>query len=214
MTALNESPPERSLLAAKTGLPTSTSCRRPRTGQPGRAKQEGRREEARPKLATRTGLLSVPHAILTPEVGTSEGGRVATGRPRKDPRDPVLIMRDAGLEPLEPYPGSDKPWRCRHQACGREVSPRLGNIAAGRQGGCRYCAGTASIPPEAAVALMRSAGLEPLEPYPGATPPWRCRHVPCGREVKPRYSYIKRGGDRADGARRTRRSIRTRPPRS
>lgn len=29
---------------------------------------------------------------------------MATGRPRKDPRDPVLIMRDAGLEPLEPCP--------------------------------------------------------------------------------------------------------------
>ncbi|PKW06256.1 hypothetical protein SAMN05428944_6701 [Streptomyces sp. 1222.5] len=120
---------------------------------------------------------------------------MATGRPRKDPRDPVLILRDAGLEPLEPYPGSDKPWRCRHEACGREVSPRLGNIAAGAG---RAAAGTAQarlrIPPEEAVALMRSAGLEPLEPYPGATSPWRCRHVPCGREVKSRYSYIKRGG--------------------
>lgn len=103
-------------------------------------------------------------------------------------------MRDAGLEPLEPCPGSDKPWRCRHEACGREVTPRLGNIAAGRQGGCRYCSGTAPIPPEEAVALMRSAGLEPLELYPTATPPWRCRHVPCGREVKERYSYIRRGG--------------------
>lgn len=119
---------------------------------------------------------------------------MATGRPRKDPRDPVLTMRDAGLEPLKPYPGSDKPWRCRNEACGSEVTPRLGDIAAGRQGGCGYCSGTAPIPPEEAVALMRSAGLEPLEPYPGATLPGLCRHVSCGREVKPRCSYTRRGG--------------------
>lgn len=46
-----------------------------------------------------------------------------TGRPRKDPREPEEIMRAAGLEPLEPYPGSAAPWRCRHTACGREAPP-------------------------------------------------------------------------------------------
>ncbi|MER5689691.1 hypothetical protein [Streptomyces sp. NPDC002205] len=114
------------------------------------------------------------------------------GRPRKDLRDPVVIMRGAGFEPLEPYPGSGAPWRCRHEVCGREVTPRLGNISSARQSGCRYCAGTAPIPPQEAEALMRAAGLEPLEPYPGSTSHWRCRHEACGREVKARYSNVKR----------------------
>ncbi|MCW2901483.1 MAG: hypothetical protein JWO67_3748 [Streptosporangiaceae bacterium] len=71
---------------------------------------------------------------------------MAVGGPRKDPRDPVVIMREAGFEPLEPYPGASTPWRSRHEACGREVTPRLGNISSG-QGGCRFCAGTAPTGP-------------------------------------------------------------------
>ncbi|MCT9084829.1 hypothetical protein N4G65_51170, partial [Streptomyces fulvoviolaceus] len=58
--------------------------------------------------------------------------------PRKDPRDPVLIMRDAELEPLEPYATSVTAWRCRCTTCGNEVSPTLMKIRTG--GGCRFCA--------------------------------------------------------------------------
>lgn len=137
--------------------------------------------------------MSVADGILSLGVDVLMGDQVAAGRPRKDPRDPAVIMQAAGFEPLEPYPGSGTPWRCRHDVCGREVTPRLGNISSGRQGGCRYCAGKAPIPPEEAAALMRAAGLEPLDPYPGAMSHWRCRHQACGREVKARYSNVKRG---------------------
>lgn len=51
--------------------------------------------------------------------------------------DAHAIMTAQGLEPLEPYGGSSKPWRCRHR-CGRIVTPTLSNVAAGR-GVCRYC---------------------------------------------------------------------------
>lgn len=57
---------------------------------------------------------------------TLESGELdlaGSGRPRKDPRQAEEIMRAAGLEPLEPYRGSSAPWRCRHTACGREVTP-------------------------------------------------------------------------------------------
>jgi len=101
-------------------------------------------------------------------------------------------MRAAGLEPLEPYPGTAVPWRCRHLTCGREITPRLGGIAGG-SGPCRHCAGTAPLDPEQAAAVMRAAGLEPLEPYPGSSAPWRCRHLACGREVTPRHAHIRRG---------------------
>jgi DNA-directed RNA polymerase subunit RPC12/RpoP len=53
-------------------------------------------------------------------------------------------MRAAGLEPLAPYPGILKPWRCRCATCGREVNPPLASIRH-RGGGCRYCAGRAIV---------------------------------------------------------------------
>ena len=46
-------------------------------------------------------------------------------------------MNAAGLEPLEPYPGSNKPWLYRH-SCGKTVTPTMGNVSTGR-GICRYC---------------------------------------------------------------------------
>ena len=55
----------------------------------------------------------------------------------KDARE---LMTAAGVTPLEPYPGSKIPWRCRCDACGREVTPRHSSIKQGR-GGCIYCAG-------------------------------------------------------------------------
>jgi hypothetical protein len=51
--------------------------------------------------------------------------------------DAVAVMVAAGLAPLEPYPGSNRPWRCLH-ACGKEVTPTLGNVKQGN-GICRYC---------------------------------------------------------------------------
>ncbi|WP_369228561.1 hypothetical protein AB5J52_48840 (plasmid) [Streptomyces sp. R39] len=48
-------------------------------------------------------------------------------------------MNAAALQPLEPYPGYNNPWRCIHTPCGNEVRPRLASIRAG-QGGCTHCA--------------------------------------------------------------------------
>lgn len=107
-------------------------------------------------------------------------------------------FRGLGLEPLEPWPGSSsKAWRATHLACGRVVSPRLGNVVAG-QGPCRECGQEATHSAlrkdhDDASALMRDAGLEPIEPFPGVDRPWHCRHLPCGREVAPTYTNVKRG---------------------
>lgn len=55
-----------------------------------------------------------------------------------DPEAAATTMREAGLEPLEPFDDEDKPWRCRCMVCSRVVTPRLSSISAG--GGCKYCA--------------------------------------------------------------------------
>jgi hypothetical protein len=44
---------------------------------------------------------------------------------------------------------------------------------------------------EEAEAVMRKCDLEPLDPYPGFGEKWRSRHIVCGREVSPRFSYVK-----------------------
>ena len=51
----------------------------------------------------------------------------------------VEVMRDAGLEPLGPFPGAVTKWPCICMSCGRQVQPKYNNIQQGG-GGCRYCA--------------------------------------------------------------------------
>lgn len=53
--------------------------------------------------------------------------------------DARAAMLDAGLEPLDPYPGIMNPWRAVCLGCGQHVSPALHNIRSG-QGGCTHCA--------------------------------------------------------------------------
>jgi recombinational DNA repair protein (RecF pathway) len=49
------------------------------------------------------------------------------------------------------------------------------------------------ISEEFAIALMRKAGLEPIEPYVDSKQPWLCTHMSCGRQVSPTYNAIQRG---------------------
>jgi recombinational DNA repair protein (RecF pathway) len=102
------------------------------------------------------------------------------------------LMREAGLEPVDGFPGSHEPWLCRCVVCGEEVSPSYGNIKGGATKGCAYCAGK-MVKPEAAVHVMRAAGLEPLVEYPGALAPWLCRCKKCDEEVQPRYNNVQQG---------------------
>jgi hypothetical protein len=102
------------------------------------------------------------------------------------------IMRAAALEPLVPYPGALKPWKCRHIPCGKVVEPSLHSIQRG-QGGCGHCAGNARLDPGAAAEVMRAAGIEPLVPYRSVMTPWRCRCLRCGEIIKPTLNNIKRG---------------------
>jgi hypothetical protein len=113
-----------------------------------------------------------------------------------DPVDAVAVMRAAGFTPLEAYPGAAEPWPCVCDRCGLEVKPRYANVSNGA--GCRYCAAETAgqsvrLDSETAAELMRSAGVNPLEPYPGAGETWRCRCMTCGREVTPRYTDVRRG---------------------
>jgi DNA-directed RNA polymerase subunit N (RpoN/RPB10) len=67
-------------------------------------------------------------------------------------------MREAGLEPVDDFPGSHEPWPCRCVVCGEVVSPTYGNIKGGATKGCGYCAGKI-VKPEATAHMMRKAAL-------------------------------------------------------
>lgn len=56
-----------------------------------------------------------------------------------DVEDAINIMQNAGLKPLDPYPGALDRWKCECQKCGKIVTPTYSAIKKG-QGGCRYCA--------------------------------------------------------------------------
>lgn len=111
---------------------------------------------------------------------------------RIGPEEAADVMRAAGLEPIEPYPGAkSKPWLCRCKKCGKEVTPWLKSVLRGS--GCSYCAGTAPINPDEAADKMRAAGFEPLVSYAGSGKPWLCRCKKCGKEVTPCLSGVRQG---------------------
>jgi len=112
--------------------------------------------------------------------------------------DAIAVMRAAGLEPQDPYIRSGDPWRCTHLACGREVFPSYNSVQQGG-GGCQRCgflktAAAIRYDNEFAAEIMRSAGLEPVENYPGSHSKWRCIHLECGEEVQAQLTSV-RGGE-------------------
>lgn len=111
-----------------------------------------------------------------------------------DEQNAAEVLRAAGLEPVGPFPGVDRPWRSVHVECGRECSPTLTNIKRG-QGGCSTCAKERAaelmrMPEHQARQFMLERGLEPLDPYVNGRAKWRCRHT-CGRIVFPALSNVR-----------------------
>lgn len=103
----------------------------------------------------------------------------------------ALVMRQANLQPLEPYVNSNTKWKCKCLVCESIVFPMYNSIHRG-QGGCINCVGKVVNPDEARDLFIKN-NLEPLIPYPGAGKPWKSRHTECGKEVSPTYSNVKNG---------------------
>jgi hypothetical protein len=122
---------------------------------------------------------------------------------RVNPADALRAMREAGLEPLVPFPGATFPWPSQCAAEGHRVSPRLASVRRGR--GCNRCGELRTgdklrTNSDEAVELMLASGWEPLEPYRTVSEPWRSLCKSCGREGAPTYGSIKAGN--SSGCRR------------
>lgn len=53
---------------------------------------------------------------------------------------------------------------------------------------------TRRVDTAAAEGIMRAAGCIPLVPYPGASVPWPCIHEPCGQEIAPLFTNVRKRG--------------------
>jgi len=110
-----------------------------------------------------------------------------------DPEDAARRMLVHGFEPIDPYPGSKKPWKCRHSKCGEIVFPRYSNVMQSN-GGCPTCKKEKiKLDSSVAIEIMRKANLEPLVPYEGAQTKWDSKCLVCGSLCSPALSWIKSG---------------------
>ncbi len=102
----------------------------------------------------------------------------------------LALLRKAKLEPLEPFPGVNKPWKCKCIRCGKIVSPHLSSVKRGSS--CGYCAGKRVDEADLREIFLKN-GFEPIGSFPGWKRNWKSKHIQCGRVVAPDYGKVKMG---------------------
>ena len=95
------------------------------------------------------------------------------------------------LEPLVPFPGTQKPWKSKCLITGKVVSPTYGKV---RDFGhrCIYCSRNVVDPVEA-VKLMKKSGFKTLIHYPGSNIPWKSQCLTCKKVTSPTYWNVAKG---------------------
>ena len=107
----------------------------------------------------------------------------------------VAAMVASGLTPLEDYKGSDNPWKCRHEVCGKVVTPSYASIRRG-QGGCKSCGSAEGgrknlFSTEVAIQIMLDASIKPLEPFVKSGLPWKSECLKCHKTIFPSLQNVK-----------------------
>lgn len=103
----------------------------------------------------------------------------------------LALFRKNDLEPVVPFPGSQKPWKSRCKRTKKIVFPTYGKV---RDFGhrCIYCS-RGVIEPRAAMKLMRTNGFIPQVPFPGTNTPWKSRCSLCKKITSPTYWNVAKG---------------------
>lgn len=104
-------------------------------------------------------------------------------------------MKQASLEPLEPYPGRTARWRAKCLKCDKNVQTSLASVRI-NGGGCKSCGIKKSTSKRLssesqAVKIMIEAGAKPLEPYRGNKAKWKCECIKCKKEIYPTFGNVK-----------------------
>lgn len=102
----------------------------------------------------------------------------------------ALFIRNK-LEPLEPFPGTQKPWKSKCLITGKTVSPTYGKV---RDFGhrCKHCS-RGIVDESKALKVMEMSGFLPLVPFPGTNTPWKCQCISCQRTVTPTFWSVSKG---------------------
>jgi recombinational DNA repair protein (RecF pathway) len=95
------------------------------------------------------------------------------------------------LKPLEPFPGTQKPWKSECLITGKTVSPTYGKV---RDFGhrCIHCS-RGVVDPHQALEVMKNSGFMPLVVFPGTNSPWKSKCVKCDRTTSPTYWNVSKG---------------------
>lgn len=146
------------------------------------------------------------------DIGKTKCCRVCSGRELVTADKALEMLTAVGWRPLVPFPGPDAPWSCACVRCGHRATPSYTIVNAGKSR-CRACsnreAGVRRLQryEPAAVALIREAGLEPLEPYPGSGKSWLCKCRHCGSLARPRHSDVAAGNGGCGSCRRRKQGL-------
>ena len=97
------------------------------------------------------------------------------------------IMKSNGFIPISKYPGSNKPWKSQCKKCKKTTSPTYWSVRKGI--GCKFCSKRA-VDPKDAIANMRNRGFKTLEPFPGATKPWKVECLECKRRFTTHFHSL------------------------
>jgi len=130
--------------------------------------------------------------VLNGQGGCRPCGYKAKIQPYKvSPKDAIALMIKNGFEPQEPYISYQSPWKCKCSTCGNIVYPSYGNQKTKKRK-CEFCARN-KVDPKVAIAIMKKAQVQPLEPYKNFNSRWKCKCLKCGRIVYPSWDTVNAG---------------------
>ncbi|MFJ3421827.1 hypothetical protein ACIPN8_36410 [Streptomyces sp. NPDC086082] len=111
----------------------------------------------------------------------------------------VRALLERGAQPLEAFPGTQHPWRCRCLRCGEINFPRYNDVVNKGGGPCQGTCRSRKIADKLmhdgvkAAAAMEQHGWLPLERYPGAGKAWQCRCAQCAAVKTKRLTHVRNG---------------------
>ena len=111
---------------------------------------------------------------------------------RKIPEEKAKrLFLENRLEPLIPFPGTQKPWKSKCLITGKTVFPTYGKV---REYGhrCIFCS-RKIVDEHKALNVIRKSGFIPLSSFPGTNKPWKIKCKVCKKITYPTYWNIAKG---------------------
>ncbi len=111
--------------------------------------------------------------------------------PKITEADAKALFIKNNLEPLVPFPGTQKPWKSKCLVTGKTVSPTYGKV---RDFGhrCIYCS-RGVVESNQAEEIMTKAGFTPLVTFPGTNKPWKSKCSTCNKITSPTFWNVSKG---------------------